>query len=144
MLRHRGLQSARVPSRELRSTAHAAAHGRYARLHVHLLRGKGGRLLHTVGLQAGYAGVRGVAALATQGGCNRVTANLDGGDNQGAYLDAVDARCGEGCVQLLVESGGACVVLDQSHAEERGRVPCNLRGGGSGRDDMVTAWSVRG
>ena len=75
MLRHRGLQSARVPARELRSTAHAAAHGRYAGLHVHLLRGRGGDCC--IGLQAGYAGVRGVAALATQGGCNRVTANLD-------------------------------------------------------------------
>ena len=42
VLRHRGLQSPRVPARELRSTAHAAAHGRNARLYVHLLRGKGG------------------------------------------------------------------------------------------------------
>ena len=78
---------------------------------------------------------RGIArrcSLATQGGCSRGTTNLDavdGGDNEGAYLDAVDARCGEGCVQFLVESGGACVVLDQPHAEERRRVPCNLRGG---------------
>ena len=76
MLRHRRLQSARVPSRELRPTTHAAAHGRYARLHVHLLRGKGGGDC-CIGLQAGYAGVRGVAALAMQGGCSRVTANLD-------------------------------------------------------------------
>ena len=115
VLLHRGLQRPRVLTRELGPAAHAATHGRHARLHVHLLRG----------VWNGTAGWERGATRGWQPPRRRAAAA-----GVAAHLDAVDARRGERRVQRVVERGGARLVLDQAHTEEGRGVPCDLRKGG--------------